>query len=328
MRKRRKLQIKQRKLAKPNAEIVFEAKKIWEEMRIKKIDTEKRATLIDKLVDLIKGKIYEVKPNLFSRLFSTKTIEWCKSHTHHSYSHILSFTYTSHIQFHSHIRPLMYGLYCVWWYTWRLYSRMTLLVWFNVPFAMELPNKKQSSSTNSKVIDPHKSFDTLSIQYTYKLISQPLFLFCSKWRSYYSSGKKWIRSLVTHQNVDVWNQRTTKSYHQKMLRNGEKTSSSSSKNCLLSFLIVWFSLLKFWSHSYAFDITHFQFEWCWISHHYYRTQLKFWNIFSQILRTLNNERLWLKNFMVPNFLYSKWVYSFHFVWLHWIHSFTLLWIDN
>jgi pumilio family protein 6 len=60
LKKRQKLKRKERKLAKPNAEIVYEAKKIWEEMRIKKLNPEKRTTLINKLMNLIKGKIYEV----------------------------------------------------------------------------------------------------------------------------------------------------------------------------------------------------------------------------------------------------------------------------
>jgi pumilio family protein 6 len=60
LKERQKLRRKERKLARPNAETVFEAKKIWEEMRIKKIDSEKRTTLINKLMNLIKGKIYEI----------------------------------------------------------------------------------------------------------------------------------------------------------------------------------------------------------------------------------------------------------------------------
>jgi hypothetical protein len=60
LKKRKKLKRKERKLAKPNAQMIYEAKKIWEEMRIKKLDPEKRTTLINKLMNLIKGKIYEV----------------------------------------------------------------------------------------------------------------------------------------------------------------------------------------------------------------------------------------------------------------------------
>jgi pumilio family protein 6 len=59
-RKKQKLKIKEKKMAKPNAEMVYEAKKLWEQVRQKKIENEKRKELVGKLIEVVEGKIHDV----------------------------------------------------------------------------------------------------------------------------------------------------------------------------------------------------------------------------------------------------------------------------
>lgn len=81
-RKKQKIKIKEKKMSRPNAEMVYgkflgcwirylrahfsflllfkEAKKIWEQVRQKKIDNEKRKELVGKLIEVVEGKIHDV----------------------------------------------------------------------------------------------------------------------------------------------------------------------------------------------------------------------------------------------------------------------------
>ncbi|KAG3035555.1 hypothetical protein JG687_00000096 [Phytophthora cactorum] len=55
-----KLAKKQRKMQRPHYEMVTRAKQIWNVIRERDVDKNKRATLVDELYTLVKGKIYDV----------------------------------------------------------------------------------------------------------------------------------------------------------------------------------------------------------------------------------------------------------------------------
>jgi hypothetical protein len=62
--KQRELQI-QREGNSELKSLVREAKYLWEQVRVKEMETKKRKTLLENLASLIKGKVVEVKFQLF-----------------------------------------------------------------------------------------------------------------------------------------------------------------------------------------------------------------------------------------------------------------------
>lgn len=50
----------QRKLQRPNGEIIIKAKKLWEKLRVRVLPDEKRPKLMDEMMDLITGRVHDV----------------------------------------------------------------------------------------------------------------------------------------------------------------------------------------------------------------------------------------------------------------------------
>jgi pumilio family protein 6 len=59
-RKEQKQQTLQRKLQKPNFDLIIEAKGIWEQLRQKRLTKPERKELIDKMMALVSGKALDV----------------------------------------------------------------------------------------------------------------------------------------------------------------------------------------------------------------------------------------------------------------------------
>lgn len=50
----------ERKLQKPHSELILEAKKIWEDLRQKRLSKQERRELMDKMMEIVKGKVLDV----------------------------------------------------------------------------------------------------------------------------------------------------------------------------------------------------------------------------------------------------------------------------